>query len=46
MALQVAAARAARERLWGAREQPAVRAEGARIIARHVVPRKKRTGGK
>ena len=41
-----AAARAARERLWGARKQPAVRAEGARIVARHVLPRKKQTGRK
>jgi deoxyribodipyrimidine photo-lyase len=41
-----AAARAARERLWGARKKPAVRAEGARIVARHVLPRKMRTGKK
>jgi deoxyribodipyrimidine photo-lyase len=41
-----AAARAARERLWGARKKPAVRTEGARIVARHVLPRKKRTGKK
>ena len=42
-----AAARHARERLWGEKKSPAAREEGARILRRHVLPRRKAgKGGK
>jgi deoxyribodipyrimidine photo-lyase len=36
------AARQARDRLWGEKKSPAVRAEGQRILKRHVLPARKR----
>jgi deoxyribodipyrimidine photo-lyase len=42
-----AAARHARERLWGEKKSPAAREEGARILRRHVLPKRKAgKGGK
>ena len=40
------AARAARERMWAFRKRPEVKAEGRRILARHVVPPRAQTKGR
>lgn len=40
------AARAARDRMWAFRKRPEVKAEGRRILARHVVPPSAQTKGR
>jgi len=40
------AARAARDRMWAFRKRPEVKAEGRRILARHVVPPAAQTKGR
>ena len=40
------AAREARDRMWAFRKRPDVKAEGRRILARHVVPARARAEGR